>query len=105
MERVNRHAAEKPVKVSPELFQLLSACVSYSRERRGFRYLVGPLMKVWGFTRDPAICRTRPKWPPPSPRLVTSTFIWTGGRDVAFDRAGVELDPAESARATPWTGW
>src|ERR1035438_7017505 len=47
---VNRHAAEKPVKLSPELFQLLSACVAYSRESDGaFDITVGPLMKVWGF--------------------------------------------------------
>ena len=32
---VNRHAAEKPVEASPELFQLLSACVTYSRESAG----------------------------------------------------------------------
>src|SRR5712691_6591179 len=29
---VNRHAAERPVKVSAELFQLFSACVEYSRQ-------------------------------------------------------------------------
>src|SRR5216117_284681 len=47
---VNRHAAERPVKVSVELFQLLSACVEYSRESEGaFDISVGPLMKVWGF--------------------------------------------------------
>ena len=48
--QVNRHAAARPVKVSPELFQLLSACLEYSRESEGaFDITVGPLMKVWGF--------------------------------------------------------
>ena len=32
---VNRHAAERPVKVSPELFRLLAACVEYSRQSEG----------------------------------------------------------------------
>src|ERR1039457_2787302 len=32
---VNRNAAIRPVKVSPELFQLLSACLEYSRESEG----------------------------------------------------------------------
>src|SRR6266516_4691707 len=48
--QVNRYAAERPVKVSAELFELLSACVEYSRESEGaFDISVGPLMKVWGF--------------------------------------------------------
>src|SRR5947207_3392016 len=48
--QVNRYAAERPVKVSDELFQLLSACLEYSRESEGaFDISVGPLMKVWGF--------------------------------------------------------
>src|ERR1035438_5428433 len=47
---VNRHAADKPFPVSPELFQLLSDCVAYSRESDGaFDIAVGPLMKLWGF--------------------------------------------------------
>ena len=47
---VNRDAARQPVKISSELFQLLSACVAYSRESDGaFDITVGPLMKVWGF--------------------------------------------------------
>jgi thiamine biosynthesis lipoprotein len=47
---VNRDAASRPVQVSPELFQLLSACVEYSRQSEGaFDITVGPLMKVWGF--------------------------------------------------------
>ena len=47
---VNRDAAERPVKVSPELFRLLSDCLEYSRLSEGaFDITVGPLMKVWGF--------------------------------------------------------
>src|SRR3954470_10496947 len=40
---VNRSAAAAPVKVSPELFRLLSACLDYSRESEGaFDITVGP---------------------------------------------------------------
>ena len=31
--QVNQHAAEKPVEVPPDLFDLLAACVEYSRRR------------------------------------------------------------------------
>src|SRR5258708_38038896 len=51
--RVNREAAARPVKVSAELFQLLSACMEYSWQSDGaFDITVGPLMKAWGFYRD-----------------------------------------------------
>ncbi len=48
--QINQRAAQGPVRISPEMFQLLSACVEYSRESEGaFDITVGPLMKVWGF--------------------------------------------------------
>jgi thiamine biosynthesis lipoprotein len=51
--RINVHASERPVKVTPELFNLLSRCVSYSRASEGtFDITVGPLMKTWGFFKD-----------------------------------------------------
>ena len=41
---VNRNAGLGPVKVSPELFQLLSACLEYSRESEGaFDITVGQI--------------------------------------------------------------
>lgn len=50
--RVNREAAEHPVRVSEELFRLLQACVEYSRRSEGaFDITVGRLMKTWGFYR------------------------------------------------------
>jgi thiamine biosynthesis lipoprotein len=92
---VNRHAAEKPVKVSPELFRLLSACVVFSRESEGaFDVSVGPLMKVWGFYKGSGHLPHRPE--------VLAALTKVGYRhirldaatqSVAFDRSGVELDP------------
>src|SRR5260370_6903293 len=48
--QVNREAADHPVRVSQELFDLLAACVEDSRQSEGaFDITVGPLMKTWGF--------------------------------------------------------
>ena len=48
--KVNREAFQRPVEVSEELFSLLQACISYSRQSEGtFDITVGPLMKLWGF--------------------------------------------------------
>src|SRR5579863_1241264 len=48
--KVNREAAEHPVAVSKELFDLLAACAEYSRASEGaFDITVGPLMQIWGF--------------------------------------------------------
>lgn len=50
LSQVNLHAAEHPVKVSREFFELLSACLDYSRRSEGtFDITVGALMRVWGF--------------------------------------------------------
>jgi len=92
---VNQHAAERPVKVSPELFGLLSACVEYSRESEGaFDISVGPLMKVWGFYKGTGHLPHRAQ--------VAAALTNVGYRHihldaatqtVRFDRPGVELDP------------
>jgi thiamine biosynthesis lipoprotein len=92
---VNRHAAERPVKVSPELFQLLSACLEYSRQSEGaFDISVGPLMKVWGFYKGTGHLPHRAE--------VAAAEQKVGYRHihldplkgtVRFDRPGVEIDP------------
>jgi thiamine biosynthesis lipoprotein len=93
--QVNRHAAEKPVKVRPELFRLLSACMRYSRESEGaFDITVGPLMKVWGFYKGSGHLPHRAE--------VAAALTTTGYRHVHldeaaqtvwFDRPGTEIDP------------
>jgi thiamine biosynthesis lipoprotein len=93
--QVNRLAAQQPVNVSPELFQLLSACLEYSRESEGaFDITVGPLMKVWGFYRGTGHLPHRAD--------VAAALTKVGYRHVhldarastvSFDRPGVEMDP------------
>jgi thiamine biosynthesis lipoprotein len=93
--QVNRYAAERPVKVSPELFRLLAECLRYSRESEGaFDITVGPLMKVWGFYKGTGHLPHRPE--------IAAALAKVGYRhiqlDVAnhtvrFDRSGAEMDP------------
>ncbi len=95
LSEINRFAAERPVKVTPEVFRLLSKCIEISRESEGaFDISVGPLMKVWGFYRG----RGRL----PSKDEVAQALKKTGyqkiqldaeNRTVRFTEAGVELDP------------
>lgn len=92
---VNCRAAQEPVLVSPELFQLLSACLAYSRESEGaFDIAVGPLIKLWGFYKGSGRL--------PSPAEVAAILPNIGcqhvhldaaEQTVRFDRSGVELDP------------
>lgn len=92
---VNRTAGVRPVKLSAELFQLLSDCMTYSRQSDGaFDITVGPLMKVWGFYKGEGAL--------PRPADVTDALTRVGHRHVRldaaartihFDRPGVELDP------------
>lgn len=91
---VNRHAAERPIKVTPELFALLSECERYSRESEGtFDITIGPLMKVWGFFRGTGRLADK--------QQVAQALEKVGHRNVVLDaangtvrfvRPGVELD-------------
>jgi FAD:protein FMN transferase len=92
---VNRNAGLQPVKVSAELFQLLAACLEYSRESEGaFDITVGPLMKVWGFYKGSGHLPHKPE--------IVAALAKVGYRHVQldparqtvrFDRPGVEMDP------------
>jgi thiamine biosynthesis lipoprotein len=95
LSEVNRYAAERPVKVTPELFGLLSACLDYSRRSQGaFDISVGPLMKVWGFYRGSGRL--------PAKAEVARALQLVGYRKILLDPEtrtvrfalpGVELDP------------
>ena len=49
---VNAHAAERPIKISDDLFDLFSLCQRLYRETEGaFDITSGPLTRCWGFLR------------------------------------------------------
>jgi FAD:protein FMN transferase len=92
---MNREAASRPVRVTPELFALLSDCLEYSRVSEGaFDITVGPLIRVWGFYNgegglphakevEDALNRVGYKYVRLDP----------GPRTVRFARRGMDLDP------------
>ncbi len=93
--QVNRYAAERPVPVPAELFDLLSACLNYSRQSEGaFDITVGPLMRVWGFYKGSGHL--------PKPGEVKASLEHVGYRNILLDpkthtvrfaKPGVEMDP------------
>jgi len=93
--QMNRYAAERPVKVPPELFQLLSACLEYSRRSEGaFDISVGPLMKVWGFYKGSGRLPHRAEVQSALSRVgYRNILLDSANGTVRFARPGVELDP------------
>jgi thiamine biosynthesis lipoprotein len=93
--QVNRYAAERPVKVSPELFRLLSACLEYSRAGAGaFDITVGPLMKVWGFYKGSGHLPHRAEIQTAMANVgYRHILLDPATQTVRFDRPGVEMDP------------
>src|SRR5271156_5800374 len=92
---VNRRAGDGPVRISDELYQLLAACVEYSRQTEGaFDITVGPLMKVWGFYKGSGHLPHRAEVLG-SLNLVGYQNILLDPRahTVRFARKGVEIDP------------
>src|SRR5260370_23119248 len=96
-----RNGATKPVKVSPELFALFSACVEYSRESEGaFDITVGPLMKVWGFYKGSGHLPHKPEIAAALAKVgYRHLLLDPAARTVRFDRPGVEIDPGGVGKA------
>jgi len=95
LSEVNRDAFSRPVRVSPELFELIEKCRRYSEASEGaFDWTVGPLMRVWGFFRGSGRL--------PEPGQIGTALAAVGykkirldpeERTVRFTAEGVELDP------------
>gem|GEM_PF-466589 len=91
---VNRHAAEGPVKVAPDIMDMLLYCRKVNRESGGaFDITVGPLVACWGFYRGEGVL--------PSDDVLQESLAAVGmghvilqpaDRTVSFTRPGVKLD-------------
>jgi thiamine biosynthesis lipoprotein len=92
--RINRHAAERPVQVSPPVFRLLQLAQQCVRATDGaFDPSVGPLMRAWGFRGSAGTATVPPNLP--SLREGVGMAGVTLDEDhftVRFERAGMELD-------------
>jgi thiamine biosynthesis lipoprotein len=95
LSRVNEQAADQPVKISQELFDLLTACVEYSRASQGaFDITVAPLMKVWGFYKDSGRLPSRAEVRAALGQVEYRNIeLNPASRTVRFARRGVSLDP------------
>ncbi len=92
---VNREAGSRPVRVGPELFGLVEACLQYSRSSDGaFDITVGPLVRTWGFFRGAGRLPHRAE--------IRTALAKVGYRNVILNRdnltiqyarPGVEMDP------------
>ncbi len=92
--RVNALASQRPVRLSVEVFELLSLCLRLSRRMEGaFDPTVGPLMRCWGFVRGGG-------HPPAEDALAAARDCvgaeWVeldeGTREVFFRKPGMMLD-------------
>jgi thiamine biosynthesis lipoprotein len=92
---VNRDAANRPVRVSQELFDLLAYCLDVSRRSEGaFDISVGPLMKVWGFYKGTGRLPHRAEVRGALTRVGWQNIaLDSANRTVSFRRSGVEIDP------------
>ena len=92
---VNREAGSRPVRVGPELFGLVEACLRYSEASDGaFDITVGPLVRTWGFFRGSGRLPHRAE--------IRTALAKVGYRNVIlnrdnltiqFARPGMEIDP------------
>jgi thiamine biosynthesis lipoprotein len=94
LSRLNREAAQSPVRVDPELFDFIVESMRYYRDSHGaFDITVGPLMKAWGFFRGEGHV-------PPAGELEEArrhvggnhVILNAADRTIRFDHPGVELD-------------
>ena len=95
LSQVNRSAAQAPMKISPELFDLLERCVEYSRQSEGaFDITVGPLMRVWGFYKGSGHLPHRAEVQAAMTKVgYRHIHLDRAAQTIWFDRPGVELDP------------
>jgi len=94
LSEVNRFAAQRPVKVTPELFDLLAACLDYSRLSEGaFDVTVGPLMQVWGFFKGSGRLPTKAELARAMENVgYRHLLLDAETRTVRFARPGLALD-------------
>jgi thiamine biosynthesis lipoprotein len=94
LSRLNREAANQPVAVDAELFDLIAESMRYSVESGGaFDVTVGPLMKAWGFFNGEGRIPSIEELARARERIgYRHVVLDRGDRSVRFERPGMEID-------------
>lgn len=92
---VNRWAAERPVTLPREMFDLIAQCQHYSAASEGaFDITVGPLMRVWGFYKGTGRLPAKPEVDAALKNVgYRNVLLDASTNSVRFARHGVEIDP------------
>ncbi len=94
LSRINRDAAQRPVAVTPELFNLILYSQRASEASGGdFDITVGPLMQLWGFFRGQGRLPTQQEISQVRKRIgYQHVHLDAGRHTIHFDVDGVSLD-------------
>jgi len=92
--QINRMAADGPVRVSDELFELLlTAATTWEQTEGTFDLTIGPLVRLWRGWRTAGIAPDQEQIASLRERIGMSHVILdVRSRSVRFDQPGVELD-------------
>lgn len=90
---LNAHAASEPVRVHPEVFELIERAVRLSEETRGaFDITVMPLIRCWGFFAGVGQIPDAQTLAEAMERVGSSRLLLnTENLTIAFDREGVQV--------------
>jgi thiamine biosynthesis lipoprotein len=93
--QMNATAADRPFRVSKELFDLLVQCRRYTEASEGaFDISVGPLMKIWGFYKGSGRFPHRAEIKGVMARVgYRNVILNAADQTVRFTKPGVNLDP------------
>lgn len=91
---INRGAGDHRVHVSKEMYDLLAACLEYSRASEGsFDITVGKLMKVWGFYKGSGHLPHRAEIWGALNSVGYKYLVLEPGNWVRFAKKDLEIDP------------
>jgi thiamine biosynthesis lipoprotein len=90
---INRHGAERPVRVAPDLFQLIERSRQFAVETGGaFDITVGPLVNLWRNCREMKRIPSTEELAEVLPLIgANQLMLDAGDRTVAFKRPGMKL--------------
>ena len=101
--RLNRHAADEPIAVEPQLFRLLRRAVEfYERTAGAFDVTAGPLSQVWGFVQRAGAMPDQDALAAARERVGSDALgLDDDSTTVRFGKPGLEINLGSIGKANP----